>query len=168
MRSSARTTSFHADDRIPPWGMEWSEARKRNALPVPETLHLPAGVLPGLGATYLHYDDVALAPPPGARRAEIELLHQTASWEYVQFLWKANQETDPFLATTGRDLLDAWLATGQSAPVVVATTRVPEPGAAALAAVAALLIGFLRARSALHRRDRPSRCSRLLASRGVR
>lgn len=145
---SSGTQSFHLawndvvlrDDRIPPWRMDWSEARKRNALPVPETLHLPSGQSPGPGATYIHYEDVALDAPPGATRAEIELLYQTASWEYVQFLWKANAGGDPFLAGTGRDLLDAWLATGGSQPTQIAYLEIPEPErlAAAVAAVLAL------------------------------
>jgi hypothetical protein len=116
------------DDRIPPWRMDFSEASKRNALPVPADRFLAAGVLPGAGALYLHYDDVPLDPPAGARRAEVALLYQTASWEYVQFLWKANDRGNAFLASVGDDLLEAWLATGHSAPVVMATLRVPEPG----------------------------------------
>ncbi|RIL05915.1 MAG: hypothetical protein DCC71_08555 [Proteobacteria bacterium] len=151
----AATPSFHLawndvvlhDDRIPPWGMEWAEARKRNALPVPQTAFLPPGQSPGPGATYLHYDDVALAPPGGARRAEIELLYQTTSWEYVQFLWKSNQKGNAFLANVGDDLLAAWRATGQSEPVVMATATVPEPGAGGVASAAlAGLVALARRR----------------------
>ncbi len=151
------TPSFHLllndvvirDDRIPPWRMDYAEARKRNALPVPPTQYLAAGALPQDGAAYLHYDEVALDPPAGAVRAEIALLYQTTSWEYQQFLWKANDETNAFLASVGDDLLEAWLATNQSAPVVMATTAVPEPGAAPFAAVLALalLVASRRERS---------------------
>ena len=150
---SPGTPSFHLawndvvlrDDRIPPWRMDWAEASKRNALPVPATRYLPAGQLPGPGATYLHYDEVALDPPPGARRAEITLLQQTTSWEYVQFLWKANQKSSPFLGSVGDDLRDAWLATGQAEPVVMATATVPEPGSLGLALVAVLALAALAA-----------------------
>lgn len=146
------TPSFHlawndvvlADDRIPPWRMRRDEARKRNALPVPESRYLAPG-----GTEYLHYDEVALDPPAGARRADIALLYQTTSWEYVQFLWKANAGSNAFLAGVGDDLLDAWVATDQAEPVVMATTSVPEPGGAALAATATCALiasGALRAR----------------------
>ncbi len=142
------TPSFHLmlndvvirDNRIPPWQMDYAEAHKRNALPVPPTLYLDTGVLPEAGATYLHYDDVPLDPPAGATRAEIALLYQTTSWEYLQFLWKANDKSNAFLESVGDDLLEAWLATNQSAPVVMATTTVPEPTAAPLAALLSLAL----------------------------
>ena len=135
------------DDRIPPWRMDYAEAHKRNALPVPPTQFLAPGVLPQDGSAYLHYDEVALDPPAGAVRAEIALLYQTASWEYLQFLWKANDASNPFLASVGDDLLEAWLATGQSAPVVMATATVPEPVTAPLAALLTLAgIGVRRRR----------------------
>jgi hypothetical protein len=161
------TPSFHLalddtvirDNRIPPWQMDFSEASKRNALPVPPSQYLAPGVVPAAGAAYLHYADVPLDPPAGARRAEVALLYQTASWEYVQFLWKANDRGNAFLASVGDDLLEAWLATGQSAPVVMATLSVPEPGTAAPAALIAL---------ALLRRVVPSRvASRRRAARFI-
>jgi hypothetical protein len=142
------TPSFHLllndvvirDNRIPPWQMDYAEARKRNALPVPPTQYLAAGVLPQDGSAYLHYDEVTLDPPDGAVRAEIALLYQTTSWEYLQFLWKANDKGNAFLESVGDDLLEAWLATNQSAPVVMATTAVPEPSAAPLAALLTLTV----------------------------
>jgi hypothetical protein len=134
------------DDRIPPWQMDYAEARKRNALPVPPTQYLAPGVLPQDGSAYRHYDEVTLDPPAGAVRAEIALLYQTTSWEYLQFLWKANTKGSAFLATVGDDLLEAWLETGQSAPVVMATTSVPEPVAAPLAALLTLALIAVRRR----------------------
>ena len=136
------------DGRIPPWGMDYAEARKRNALPVPPTQYLPAGQAPEDGAVYEHFDDVALSPPVGAVRAEIALLYQTTSWEYVHFLWKANPRTDPFLADVGADLLDAWRATGMAEPVEMASVTIPEPGAGALALAA---VGALAGCRALRR-----------------
>jgi hypothetical protein len=108
-----------ADNRIPPWGFDRSAAQTRNALPVPATQFGN----PGPGGTYLHYDDVVLAPPAGATRAEIELLYQTASFEYIQFLRLANPGTSAFLATAGVDVFDAWRNTGQSPPEVMAKAR---------------------------------------------
>jgi hypothetical protein len=106
-----------ADDRIPPYGMSYDEALARSALPVPADQYGD----PGPGGRYLHYDELALHPPIGAQTATIELLYQSTSWEYVQFLYLANAGTIPFLADTGEDLLLAWLATGMAAPVVMAS-----------------------------------------------
>lgn len=108
-----------SDNRIPPYGMDRDEAATRNALPVPATQFGN----PGPGGTYEHFDDVALAPPAGATRAEIDLLYQTASWEYIQFLRLANPGTNAFLGGTGVDVFDAWRNTGQSTPEVMARAR---------------------------------------------
>ncbi|MEZ6038739.1 MAG: hypothetical protein R3F29_14750, partial [Planctomycetota bacterium] len=107
------------DNRIPPYGMDRDEAEKRNALPVPAT----AFGNPAPGGVYEHFDDVQLTPPVGATRAEVELLYQTASWEYIQFLLLANPGTSAFLASAGQELFDAYMATGQSTPEVMATAR---------------------------------------------
>lgn len=116
-----------ADTRIPPYGMQHDTALARNTRPVPATLFGD----PGPGGTYRHYDEIALAPPAGAVRARFELLYQTTSWEYVQFLLLANDGTDPFLGATGQDLFDGWRATGMSSPETMATTawcRLPGTG----------------------------------------
>lgn len=108
-----------ADNRIPPYGFSQTIAQERNALPVPATQFGN----PTPGGTYAHFDDVALAPPVGATRADIELLYQTASWEYIQFLKLANPGSSAFLATAGDELFDAWRNTGQSTPEVMAKAR---------------------------------------------
>jgi hypothetical protein len=108
-----------ADNRIPPWRMSRNEALARNAQPVPATQY----GYPGPGGVYNHFDDVALAPPAGATRADIELLYQTSSWEYIQFLYLANPGTSPFLASAGQQLFDAYRNTGGSAPEVMKTAR---------------------------------------------
>src|SRR5690606_41979070 len=84
-----------SDNRIPPYGFTRSVAEQRNVLPVPATLY---GDPPANG-TYDYFDEMTLSPPPGATRADIELLYQTSSWEYIQFLLLANPGTSPFLAT---------------------------------------------------------------------
>ena len=106
------------DNRIPPYGMDYDEAEQRNILPV------PAGQYgsPGPGGTYQHWDEVVLNPPPGADHATIQLLYQPTSWEYIQFLDLANTGAVEFLADEGRNLRDAWLATGMADPRVMAST----------------------------------------------
>lgn len=104
-----------SDNRIPPYGMDYELARQRNALPV------PADQYNGLSGTYNHFDDFALNPPPSAVAAEIALLYQPTSWEYIQFLYLANDGSSAFLADEGRYLLDAWLNTGMAQPYVMAS-----------------------------------------------
>jgi hypothetical protein len=106
-----------SDVRIPPWGFAYDEARVRNALPVPADEYGD----PGPGGNYDHWDEVALSPPTGATHADIRLLYQPTSWEYVQFLVLANAGGSVFLADTGTDLLAAWQATGMAEPVEMAS-----------------------------------------------
>lgn len=112
------------DTRIPPYGMRYDEAKRRNVLPVPENQYGN----PGAGGIYDYWDDVNLNPPTGAVRADIDLLYQGTSWEYVQFLDKANKGTDPakggnaFLGEEGSNMMEAWLNTGMVRPFVMAST----------------------------------------------
>jgi hypothetical protein len=106
------------DNRIPPYGMDYETARKRNALPVPATQY--GG---GPGKAYDYFDTVALSPPTGATSALIELLYQPTSWEYIQFLDLANnQPAGSFLENEGTYMLEAWLNTGMAEPYVMAST----------------------------------------------
>jgi len=66
------------DNRIPPYGFSYDEARRRNALPVPVDQYGGNGS----GSTYNYWDEVTLNPPAGAEFAEIKLLYQPTSWEY--------------------------------------------------------------------------------------
>jgi hypothetical protein len=101
-----------ADNRVPPYGMSYDEARTRNALPVPATQF----GAPGPGGTYQYFDQLALDPPPGATYATFDLLYQPTSWEYIQFLWKANTGSVARLAQEGVNLREAWLNTGMAEP----------------------------------------------------
>jgi hypothetical protein len=105
------------DNRIPPYGFAYEEARKRNALPVPADQYGGA-----LGGTYNYWDEFTLNQPAGAAYAEIKLLYQPTSWEYVQFLYLANTGQNAFLANEGINLLNAWLNTGMAEPYVMAST----------------------------------------------
>ena len=107
----------HKDNRIPPYGMDYETARKRNALPVPADQY--GG---GPGKTYNYFDTIALNPPTGATSAVIELLYQPTSWEYIQFLDLANkQPAGSFLENEGAYMLEAWLNTGMAEPHVMAS-----------------------------------------------
>ncbi len=106
------------DNRIPPYGMSYNEARMRNALPVPATQYGN----PGPGGRYNHWDEIALNPPAGATYATIDLLYQPTSWEYIQFLYLANNRQNAFLANEGSHILEAWLNTGMATPYVMAST----------------------------------------------
>ncbi|MFK7743184.1 MAG: hypothetical protein AB8H80_22910 [Planctomycetota bacterium] len=127
MPAGTEQESFHfvlnnklkSDTRIPPYGLDRDEAVRRNAQPIPATQYGN----PAPGGVYDYFDDVALAPPAGATRAEFELLYQTSSWEYIQFLLLANPGSSAFLASAGQDLFDAYMATGQSAPELMTTAR---------------------------------------------
>jgi hypothetical protein len=91
------------DNRIPPYQMSYTEAQKRNALPVPDTRY------PRSGDAYVHWDEVQLSPPADAAFGTIDLLYQGTSWEYIQFLQKANNGQNVFLGQEGNNMLAAWL-----------------------------------------------------------
>ena len=105
------------DNRIPPYGMTYNDARMRNALPVPDTQYGS----PTAGGTYNYWDEITLNPPAGAAYATINLLYQPTSWEYIQFLYLANTGQNAFLANEGVNLLNAWLNTGMAEPYVMAS-----------------------------------------------
>jgi hypothetical protein len=105
------------DNRIPPYGMSYDIAKQRNALPVPAQQY--DGGTPG--STYEHYDEVDLVVPAGATRADISLMYQPTSWEYIQFLALANDGSNAFLGNEGNIMLDAWLHTGMAEPFVMAS-----------------------------------------------
>jgi hypothetical protein len=106
------------DNRIPPYGMSYDEALKRSILPVPKDQYGN----PGAGGVYNYWDEFELDPPPGAFTAEISLMYQPTSWEYIEFLYLANNGSVGFLANEGANMLDAWLNTGMARPYVMATT----------------------------------------------
>ena len=101
------------DNRIPPYGMRYDEALKRNVLPVPNDQYGN----PAAGGVYNYWDeyDLNARKPANAISAEITLYYQGTSWEYIQFLNKANNGTDPaqggnaFLGAEGVKMLEAWI-----------------------------------------------------------
>ena len=105
------------DNRIPPYGMSYDEAKLRNTLPVPVAQYGS----PGPGGSFNYWDEFTLTPPAGANYATIDLLYQPTSWEYIQFLKLANNGQNAFLAAEGDNLLKAWLNTGMARPYVMAS-----------------------------------------------
>jgi hypothetical protein len=111
------------DNRIPPYGMDYDEAMARNILPVPATQYGN----PGSGGAYNYWDELVLTPPAGAVSAIIRLMYQPTSYEYINFLYQANNGSVAYLANEGANLLDAWLNTGMAAPHTMATTTWTSP-----------------------------------------
>jgi hypothetical protein len=104
--------------------MSYDIAKQRNALPVPEDQY-NGSVTRGF---YDHFDVVNLAPPANASRAEISLMYQPTSWEYIQFVALANEGASAFLGEEGANMLDAWLHTGMAEPYVMASATWGDPG----------------------------------------
>jgi hypothetical protein len=107
------------DNRIPPYGMTYNDAEQRNVLPVPDIQYGN----PGPGGTYDYWDELVLTPPAGAVSAIIRLMYQPTSYEYINFLYQANNGNVAYLANEGTNLLDAWLNTGMAAPHEMAYTN---------------------------------------------
>jgi hypothetical protein len=126
------------DNRIPPYGMSYDIAKKRNALPVPATQYGD----PGVGGTYEHFDNVTLNPPAGAVYAKIDLLYQGTSWEYVQFLERANTQQNAFLGQEGINMMEAWLNTGMTAPYVMTSAIWGAPPAGVEIGVSNVATGY--------------------------
>ena len=103
------------DNRIPPYGMDYDESLKRNIVPVPATQYGNAVS----GGAFNYWDDFQLNPPVDASSAEIKLMYQPTSWEYIEFLYLANNGSVSFLANEGVNILDAWMNTGMAQPHVM-------------------------------------------------
>jgi hypothetical protein len=120
-----------SDNRIPPYGMSYDIARKRNTLPVPDDQYGN----PGAGGTYRYWDqlDLSVIKPDDAESAQISLLYQGTSWEYIQFLEEANNGVDPaeggnvFLGHEGENMLEAWVNAEVPVAIEVAGDRTMVP-----------------------------------------
>ena len=93
------------DNRIPPYKMRFDDAQIRNIVPVGDNQYGD----PVAGGVYNHWDDIDLSVPVNAVYATIDLLYQGTSWEYVQFLEKANNQQNAFLGQEGVNMLEAWI-----------------------------------------------------------
>ena len=134
-----------SDNRIPTYRMRYDVAKVRNVLPVPADQYGN----PGPGGEYQYWDDFPLNRPAGATTAEISLLYQPTSWEYIQFLDLGNDGSVAFLGAEGTNMLEAWIETGMAAPHTMASqvVELPEPaGLATLVAGGGLLSLLARRR----------------------
>ena len=119
------------DNRIPPYGLRYDDAKKRNVLPVPEDQY----GAPGPGGTYVYWDaiDMTALKPEQAVSAHIELLYQGTSWEYIQFLEEANEGSEPeeggnaFLGDEGEHMMNAWINAEVPLAMAVAGDRKMGP-----------------------------------------
>lgn len=111
------------DTRIPPYGMDYNESLIRSIVPVPSNQY--GNPLPG--QTFNYWDELVLNPPLGAISATINLMYQPTSWEYIQFLYLANNGSVNFLANEGSNLLDAWVNTNMAEPHLMASIQWTQP-----------------------------------------
>ena len=91
------------DNRIPPRGFTNAAFAAANAAPI--------------GATYAdgqYWDDTYFVIPQAARSAEVRILYQNSSKEYIDFLATENTTNN-----AGTILQEQWQATGKSAPVLM-------------------------------------------------
>jgi hypothetical protein len=95
------------DERIPPYGMRYDIAKERNALPVPAEQY--GGGTPGSVYNYWDEYDLTNLGPATAVSAQIDLLYQGTSWEYIQFLNNNNTGQNAFLGEEGINMLEAWI-----------------------------------------------------------
>ena len=81
-------------------------------------------------------------PPAGAVYAKIDLLYQGTSWEYVQFLERANTQQNAFLGQEGINMMEAWLNTGITAPYVMTSAIWGTPPAGVEIGVSNVTTGY--------------------------
>ncbi|MBI1850511.1 MAG: hypothetical protein HYR85_09225 [Planctomycetes bacterium] len=99
------------DNRIPPLGFDNAAFAGRGMGPV--------------GATYAdgqNWDDTTFHLPANTARVSVELLYQTASKDYIEFLRDTNLTN-----SWGTDVYNVWTTTGRSTPVTMASTVVDLP-----------------------------------------
>ena len=117
------------DNRIPPYDMSFDEAKRRNALPVPHGQYgVPQTEPEGMTYDYFHAIDLTKDgyQPNDATYADITLYYQGTSWEYIQFLYLANNGQNAFLGAEGDNMLEAWI--NAELPEASGAIRVPDNG----------------------------------------
>jgi hypothetical protein len=133
----ALNDSIYKDNRIPPQGFANAAFAAFGGAPVDPGR-------PGLVPRYAdgqNWDTQTFGLPSEAKSVRVELLYQTTSKEYVEFLRDANT-TD----ASGQTMYDLWSANGRAWPIVMQTdsvglnvTGVEEEGVTALAPALSVL-----------------------------
>jgi hypothetical protein len=150
---SVLATSRYKDNRIPPKGFDIDSAAGRNAQPRWDNADAPNYFTAPEYAG--GYDEVTFTKPGGTARWVASLYYQTTSKDYVEFLrneilatntttlssptpsGEPNAyivQTDSFFSTLkdwGKAIYDLWLANDGAAPVLMTSTNVLNPAAAA-------------------------------------
>jgi hypothetical protein len=106
----ALNDSIYKDNRIPPLGFTNAAFEAFGGAPVDEHYEVP-------GPRYAdgqNWDTSTFRVPPGAAQIVVELMYQTTSKDYVEFLRDENTTS-----SRGQDMYDDWAANGRSAPVVM-------------------------------------------------
>ncbi|RJP34582.1 MAG: hypothetical protein C4547_10590 [Phycisphaerales bacterium] len=100
---------IYRDNRIPPRGFTNAGFKQVQAMPV------AAGYSDGQ-----YWDDTPFTIPLDAVRAEVRVMYQTSSREYIEFLRDENVTND-----AGRVLYEQWQITGKSPPIEMAAQSLP-------------------------------------------
>ncbi len=99
----ALNNTWIKDNRIPPRGFTNAGFELVQAAPVGYSY--PDGQ---------YWDDTIYPIPEGATTAEVRVYYQTASKEYIEFLWSENTTND-----RGQILYDQWLLSGKGPPIII-------------------------------------------------
>jgi hypothetical protein len=109
----ALNNHIYKDNRIPPRGFTNAEYQAHGAYIV--------------GAEYAdgqNWDVTAYAIPEGAVKAEVNLLYQTASREFIEFLRDENEDNRFDIKNAGQKVYEIWEKTGKSEPVTMASATI--------------------------------------------
>lgn len=99
----ALVNTKYKDNRIPPMGYTLANFESVGAAPVPSTLY----------ADGQYWHDSTFTIPAGAVRAEVRVMHQTSTREYMEFLRDALPAPNN---DRGQIAYDQWVLHGKSAP----------------------------------------------------
>ncbi len=118
--------TIYSDNRIPPRGFTNAAFQAIQSEPVGESY-----------ADGEYWDDTEYMVPIGATRVVVELLYQTTSLEFVEFLRDENVTN-----AAGQTMYDLWAAHGKSRPEVMASDTLALPGPVAVEAPGSLRLAL--------------------------
>ncbi len=106
----ALNDSIYKDNRIPPLGFTNAAFATFGGAPVDDQHEGPEPRY----ADAQNWDTSTFRVPPEAAQVVVQLMYQTTSKDYVEFLLNENSTS-----TRGQELYDTWTANGRSTPVVM-------------------------------------------------